>query len=162
MNNIIEKYLHDFKKALKVEPTIRNKIVSDIRYDIENKMSDGETAEDIIAKYGSPKELAQEFNQNYPEFNKLKQIRKAKIFALVSFVVAAVCCITGIVGQAVFFNEDNVSHTGGVDLPSQVITTSEPISVLFLFDILIKISIVLAVIALIGVGYFILKSKKKG
>lgn len=77
-------------------------------------------------------------------------------------MVAAVCCIIGIVGRAVFFNADNVSHTGGVDFPSQVITTSEPISVLFLFDILIKISIALAVIALIGVGYFILKSKKKG
>lgn len=77
-------------------------------------------------------------------------------------MVAAVCCIIGIVGRAVFFNEDNVSHTGRVDFPSQVITTSEPISVLFLFDILIKISIALAVIALIGVGYFILKSKKKG
>lgn len=85
MNNIIEKYLHDFKKTLKVEPTIRNKIVSDIRYDIENKMSDGETAEDIITKYGSPKELAHEFNQNYPEYNKSKQIRKAKKFCFGEF-----------------------------------------------------------------------------
>ena len=89
----------------------------------------------------------------------MKEIGKVKLFALVNIIITTVSGAVGLVGRYVFLRSDNVTYTGGADLPAKVITTSEPVSALLLFDILIKISIVVAVIALIGVGYFIVKSK---
>lgn len=92
----------------------------------------------------------------------MNKIGKVKLFALVNIIIATVSGVVGLVGRYVFLRSDNVTHTGGADLPAKVIITSESVSALVLFDILIKISIVAVIIALIGVGYFIVKSKKKG
>lgn len=161
MNKTIKKYLNDFSKSLEVDPTLKNKIISDISYDIEKELSNEETAENIIAKLGNAKDLAQEFNQNYPEYRETKKLKKIKFLTLVSFIVAGICSVVGLLGRYAFFNSDNVSRVGGVSLPTEVITTSEPISVLFLFDTFIKFSIVVAIIALVGVVYLIVKSSKR-
>lgn len=162
MNNIKDNYIKKLEKALKTEPKIKEQIISDIRSDIEIRIANGESIENVIENLGSPKEVASEFNQSYPEYQSNKKKHIFSVFAIISTVVAVVSLVIGIIGRFAYMNSEQVSHIGGVDLPTEVIVTAEPISSLVIFDGLIKFSIVVFIIAILCVGYLILKYKKKG
>ncbi len=160
--SIIDNYLKQLKRNLKTDPEIKDRIIGDIRLDIDMHIADGKTIEETIKIIGKPKEVAKEFNLSYPEYATNKRQHVIRILTIICTAIATVCMLIGFIGRFTYFGSDNISNIGGVDLPEQVIVTSEPLSSLMLFDSLIKISIILFVFVILCVGYLIIKSKKKG
>lgn len=159
--SVIENYLKQLKRELKTESEIKNKIIDDIRLDIEMHIADGKSAEEALEIIGKPSEVAKEFNLNYPEYKINRRQHIMCIVTIVCTAIATVCLLIGLIGRSTYFGSNQVSNVGGVDLPDQVIVTAEPISSLVLFDSLIKISIGLFLFVILCVGYLIIKSKKE-
>jgi len=158
----IEQYLKRLKKELKVESDIKKKILEDIRSDIDMHIKNGKTEEEVIQMLGDPRELARDFNQHYPDYIPSKYKRIMKCAGIVMGLAAIVCLIIGLIGRNTFLNSEFVSNIGGVDKPSKVIVSSEPLSSLALFDGLINIAVILFVAVILCVGYLFFKSRKKG
>lgn len=58
----VTKYVNDIKKQLRVPAKMKSRIVSDLDADIGARMEAGEAIEQIIADMGTPKEVANGFN----------------------------------------------------------------------------------------------------
>lgn len=157
----MENYLKQLEKALKVEPKIKEKIISDMRSDFEMYIAAGDTIEQIIGKIGSPEDVANDFNQNYPEYRQNKKKRKLGIFTIICTAVSAIFLSIGLIGRFVYLGGNYVSHIGGADLPTDIVVTSAPISALTIYDGLIKIAIGLLVVGFVCACYFFIKYKRK-
>lgn len=157
----MDKYLKKFKKALKVNSKLKKKIVSDIRADFEMHIANGNTVEQTIKKLGNPKEAAEEFNQNYPEYKVNAKKRILSILTMVFALVSIICLLIGIIGKFAYLENNQISHIGGVDLPTEIFIVSEPISALTIFDGLIKISMIIFAAVILCIVYLLIKFRKK-
>lgn len=163
MNNSVESYLRQVKKALKTEPMIKDKIISDLRSDIDNLIENGLTVEQAINKIGKPKELAADFNQNYIEYQNIKKSKTAKTLSAVLAAIAVVCLAAGTIGKTVYMQSSHFSYIGGTDGPTSIYVKTEPLTAFVLFDWLVKFAVVAFVVAaILFAGYIILNCKTKG
>ncbi len=162
MNNVGEKYLKALSKSLKVETKIKEKIIKDIRYDMETKIVEGEQLENILAELGDAKQLAYEFNQSYPEYKKKRKLNMVRKLVLMVILIAIICGGIGVIGEYAFLHGQNVVTEVGVDGPKEIIITSRPISVLTIFDFLVRISVLFMILAIGGWGYFLVLKRRKG
>lgn len=86
------KYILEVGKRLKCSPATKKDIKQQLESDIDMALENGENINDIIARMGSIKELAKEFNENLPEeeIKAAKKRGKLKLIAVIAAVLAVV------------------------------------------------------------------------
>ena len=99
-----EHYVKKILKHIKTTDKIIERIRADILTDIESKEESGLTINEIILQMGSPKEVANDFNQNYPECVFKNKRRKMGVFTIICAVISTVCLFVGVVGRFVYGN----------------------------------------------------------
>ncbi|MET1249965.1 hypothetical protein ABWW58_14390 [Sporolactobacillus sp. STCC-11] len=86
-----EKYINDFEANLLVPETIKNKILIDIKLQIDEEVELGRDINDVLSNFGSPKAFADEFNENYFEYNEVDYFeyksKKNKKYPLIHIVL---------------------------------------------------------------------------
>lgn len=76
-----EKYIHSILKKLKCSNSKKNEIKRELQSDIAGAMETGESLENIIARMGSPRALAEEFNDNFSK-EELRACKRKKIIKI--------------------------------------------------------------------------------
>ena len=156
-----EQYVKKILKHIIATDEIKERIKFDILTDIESKEESDLTIEEIISQIGNPKEVAEDFNKNYPECVYNKKKRKMGAFTIIFAVITTVCLVVGFTGRFVCLGGNSVAHIGGADNPTDIEVISEPISPLTIYEGLIKIAIVLLLITVLCAIYFFIKYRKK-
>lgn len=64
---MLEKYLRDISKELKVSRKMKKQVVSDLEVHILQRNTHGESIEDIISEMGSATDVANDFNESFKE-----------------------------------------------------------------------------------------------
>ena len=82
-----EQYVKKILKHIIATDEIKERI----KFDIESKEESGLTIEEIISQIGNPKEVAEDFNKNYPECVYNKKKRKMGAFTFIFAVISTVC-----------------------------------------------------------------------
>lgn len=154
--------MRQLNKELRTKPKIKKKIMDDIRSDIEVYIENGKTMEQIVEIIGTPKEIANDFNRNYPEYRIVRQKKKIIVFMIVCVIISLACLLLGVIGRNIFFAGGQMSSVGGVDLPTRVIVAVDQISTLAIYNRLIKFSFCVFGVVIICAGYLVIKTKKKG
>lgn len=157
-----EQYIKKILKYIVATDKIKERIKFDILTDIESKEESGLTMEEIVSQMGNPKEIARDFNQNYPECVYNKKKHKMSVLTIVCAVLTTVCLAVGLIGRFVYLGSSSVAHIGGADKPTDIKVISEPISALTIYDGLTKIAIVFLLLTVFCAVYLFIKYRKKG
>lgn len=89
-------YIKAVCKRLKCTAAKKREIEKQLESDISMALENGETLEQICQRMGTPKEAAEEFNENLPE-EELKKAKRAKICRISAIVLGIVLllCLSG-------------------------------------------------------------------
>lgn len=157
-----EQYVKKILKHIKAEGRIKERIKFDILTDIESKEENGLTMEKIILQMGSPKEVAKDFNQNYPECVYNKKRHKMSVFTIVFAVISMVCLAVGSIGRSTYLGSSSVAYIGGADKPTEIQIIAEPVSALTIYNGLIKAAILLLLVTALCAIYLFIKYRRQG
>ena len=158
-----EQYIKRILKSIKVTDKTKERIRYDIQTEIESMEEMGLTIEEIVLKKGSPKKVADEFNQSYSntkmrEWHYTQKTLKIAGAVLLSVSVLAFICNT--LGST--FLMQDVSIIGGADGPTNIIVTEKPIS--YSPDLFARGNIVSCILLIFGIAcvviYYAMKKKK--
>lgn len=80
-----KKYVHQIVRKLKCSGKKRKEIKLQLLSEMEEERNKGVSAEEIVNRMGTPKEIAEEFNQNFSEAEKkrYKREKRAKIAGII-------------------------------------------------------------------------------
>lgn len=89
-----EKYIQKIVKRLNCSGKRKKEIRKQLTADIEEALTEGDAIEEIIARMGEPQEIADSFNQSFPEeekkkYRKERRLRRVLEILLVIIVLAA-------------------------------------------------------------------------
>lgn len=155
-------YVKKILKYIKAEGKVKERIRLDILTDIESKEESGLTIEEIMVQMGRPKEVARDFNQNYPECVDSRRRQKLRVFTIICAALSATGFAVGMIGRFVYLGSSSVSHIGGADRPTNIKIVAEPISAITVYDGLIRLAAVLLLITVLCVVYLVIKDRKQG
>ena len=155
-----EQYVKKILKYVVATDQTKERMKLDLLTGIESKEESGLTMEEIVSQMGSPKDVARDFNQNYPECVYGKKKRKMSMFTVICAVTAAVCFAVGRIGRLVYLG-GSAAPIGGADKPTGIQVISGPFSALTIYDGLIKIAVVFLLITILSAIYLFVKDRKK-
>lgn len=114
----IKRYVTQIERHLRLPLETRARINSDIGTEIHLRMEEGKTASQVMEEMGSPKEVAERFNQEFPESN----VRKNPVrflFLIIAFIILVTECSTLYQYFQFLANANSaISVIGGADGPS--------------------------------------------
>lgn len=84
-----ESYINSIGNKLKCSKAHKVEIKKDLTSDMDAALAAGETLDQIIARMGTPKEVAAKFNQNVSE-EELKKYKKKKVLKIAAIVLVLV------------------------------------------------------------------------
>ena len=116
-----EKYVKQIVKALRCSKAKREDIKKQLTADIVTAQEQGESEEEIMARMGTAKEIASEFNASFPE-EEVRKYKKEKTLKTIAIIVAVVVLLgiglywivpkyTSIEGSTVFREEQLIVQT---------------------------------------------------
>lgn len=94
-----EQYVNSIVKKIKCSGNKKKEIARQLRSEIDAELENGETLDVVLARMGSPEEIAVEFNQNMPERERKKYVR-AKRFKICG-VIAGILLVVILIAAAV-------------------------------------------------------------
>lgn len=125
----MKKYMNAIERRLNLPLEVRSRVMSDLQSSIQSRREAGQTDEQIRAELGSPKEVAEELNEQMKEFAYAKS--KWRWAALAAAVLGGVMlAFNGLVGLLTWLlnltiNESaSVGIIGGADGPTAIFVTS--------------------------------------
>jgi uncharacterized membrane protein len=157
-------YISRIKKYLFLDKKTKMRIVEGIQTEIQVALDNGETLDVVIARMGSAKEVAAEYNQSYKDTVEYKVQRRVfviKRIAIVTLAIAAISIGISQIGTAVFFSGENVTTVGGVSGPENVTFSKTPLPPLYYFNIIDKISWIALVAFALSVAIWIMVVMKR-
>ena len=154
-----KRYVKRVLKYLKAPGKVKERIRMDLLTSIESREEEGLSMDKIMGEIGSPREVAENFNRNYPEY--ALERRKRVVYFLILFCGAAalVCLIGGAIGRALW--KDSVAFIGGADRPTEIQVVSQPVSPLEIYGWLTGAALALLLAAVLLTVYFLIKYKWK-
>lgn len=114
----IKRYVNQIERYLRLPLETKARINSDIGTEIHLRMEEGKTASQVMEEMGSPKEVAERFNQEFPE----SSVRKNPVrflFLIIALIIFVTECSTLYQYFQFLANADSaISVIGGADGPS--------------------------------------------
>lgn len=102
----IEQYLKNIEQNLICEDEKKKEIIKELESDIRIALEQGELWDEVQARMGTPEEIAEEFNDNFPE--DYLQPKKKKVFVLAGIVV--LLAVLTIIGGSFLYGDGNDSR----------------------------------------------------
>lgn len=91
-----ESYINSIGNKLKCSKAHRVEIKKDLTSDIDAALAAGESLDQVIARMGTPKEVAAEFNQNVSE-EELRKYKKKKAWKITAFILLAIVVVVALI-----------------------------------------------------------------
>lgn len=141
----VTRYLRAVKRRLRLPADLRDRLLSDLLTSINARREQGESDEAILASLGTPKQAAEELNEQMKEYTFRKSPWRWPFFAL-----AALCLLSllwNVLLTQLLSGNNAMGIIGGADGPTAIFVTT--VTGGFPWDILLR-----AVLALLGIyGY---------
>ena len=157
-----EQYVKKILKHIMAPGKTKARIRADILSGIESKEEQGLTMEEIVSQMGSPREVAEDFNQNDPDSAGRRKRRRIAAVSVVFAALSAICLAVGAVGRRLYLGGKGLAHIGGADRPTDIKIVSEPISALTVYEWLIKAAVIFLLIAVICAVCLFIMYKRNG
>lgn len=125
----MKQYLRAIKRRLNMPRELKERVMADLESSIASRKDDGQTEAEIIAELGSPRQAANELNEQMKEYTYTKSPWRWACLALA--VISALCiACRGLPGLLLtLFNQANnasVGIIGGADGPTAIFVTTSP------------------------------------
>jgi hypothetical protein len=156
-----EQYVKKILRHVIAADEIKERIRLDLLTGIENREESGLSMEEIISRMGSPREVAEEFNRNYPECVFQKKKRRTGRLTMAFALLTALCLAVGGIGRSIWLGGSSVARIGGADRPTGIRVVSEPFSALSVYEGLLRVVPVLFLLTVFFAVYFFLKYRRK-
>lgn len=156
-----EFYIKSLSKKLKGPKKEIQKMIADISADIDNSIGYSANRHDIENNFGNVDSLAENFNQNYITYISERRKKRLYICTVVSGCIGLILTITALIGKKIYMNGSNIAKTGGSDGPTEVIRNFEPYTILDIYNIFEKISVLFFLLFIILIIYVSIKRHVK-
>ena len=157
-----EQYVKKILKHIMAPGKTKARIRADILSGIESKEEQGLTMEEIVSQMGSPREVAEDFNQNDPESAGRRKRRRIAAVSVVFAALSAICLAVGAVGRRLYLGGKGLAHIGGADRPTNIRVVSEPVSPLIVYECLIKAAVLFLIIAAACALFLLVRHRRNG
>lgn len=91
-----EKYIRNILKRLTCSKGKREEIGKELKSELETRIESGKKEEDVIREMGTPSEIAEEFNRNFPE-EEVKKYRREKLKRHLIIAVIIIAALAALV-----------------------------------------------------------------
>ena len=123
----MKKYLRAVKRRLNMPRELKERVMADLESSILSRVDDGQTEDEIIAELGTPKQAANDLNEQMKEYTYKKSPWRWLCLALA--IISALClAYRGLPGLLLMlFNKANnasIGIIGGADGPTAVFVTT--------------------------------------
>ena len=123
----MRKYIKAIKRRLNMPKELRNRVINDLESDIASRLEAGQTKEQIITEFGSPKQAAAELNQQMEAFTYKKNPWRWAFFILLLLSIFSFL-FQGTLGTLMavisFPINSSVGIIGGADGPTSILISA--------------------------------------
>lgn len=155
----LKKYIKAVSRRLNLPAHMKKRMLSDMETTVNARIEQGETLGDVLASFGSPVKVAEEFNTEMQEYTYRKS--PLRFLFLIPAVLGGVWLITRVLNPIIFalsVPSSSVGIIGGADGPTSIYITAQSFNPWwYLLPALLLIAIGVAGFILLGR----LKNRKK-